>query len=101
MGTLSKTRRRKVLGLAVAVGLAAAPVTLTATANAQPAPLHGEAVAEPGYRPTLAMTPGAPPPQVVAQADREILTGMLLVVFAGMAGVTLVMWRDLAKRMNR
>lgn len=49
---------------------------------------------------TPALTPGLPPPQLSSLSDRRIVAGVILVLFAGLAGLTAAMWRELGRRVD-
>jgi len=77
----------------------------------QPASATGTQVSLYGV-PVPAFTPGLPPPQVTAQvtqslsgqvgteSGRSIAAGVILILFAGLAGLTYSMWRDLGRRVG-
>jgi hypothetical protein len=101
--------------VAIAVVLACAAPAAVSAANA-PVGIQGHGVV-PSESPrkvaflginSPALTPGLPPPQIVAHASdvesgmstRTMAAGMILVLFAGLAALTATMWRDLARRVG-
>jgi|GEM_PF-2346818 len=99
----------------VAIGVAAGIALTPAGAIASGAPDHGAngvKVASVATAPavaavqtsafsnvqTPALSPGLPPPQLAALSDRRIVAGLILVLFAGLAGITATMWRDLGQQ---
>jgi hypothetical protein len=99
--------RRGLRGIRLRVAFFAAVLSVVAVAAGMPGSARAavdtisvESAGHPGLTgiKTPALTPGLPPPQLASLSDRRIVAGVILVIFAGLSGITLSMWRDLSKR---
>lgn len=50
--------------------------------------------------PHQVLTPGMPPPRFTTVSDRRIVTGGILLLLAGLGGLTALMWRELGARIR-
>lgn len=108
--------RAAMFGIAVAAAAPAAALAANAPAAepvgyADPAPVSGTQFSLYGIH-APALSPGLPSPEAAARvtsqvsnhiagmSSRSIAAGVILMLFAGLAGLTYSMWRDLGRRVG-